>query len=60
MVNAILERFVRAGIATILPAVLAIYSGNPWLQAATPLLMMIAKALRNKYPENPWIRLIPF
>lgn len=53
------ERLLRSAVATLLPGLAVIVSGNPWFQAATPLLMMSAKWARLKWANNPWVRLIP-
>ena len=55
-----LSRFVRAAIATGAGLAISRYQNNVWYVAATPLLMSAAKALRERYPDNELVKLIPF
>lgn len=38
-----------------LPDLLATISGNPWLVAATPLIVAAAKELRMRYGDRTWV-----
>lgn len=52
----ILKRAFRAAVAAGVPALFQYVAGstNPWIMAATPLLMSLGKFLRDKY-KLPYI-----
>jgi hypothetical protein len=58
--NGAFKRFLRSGLATAVPFLIAGYLGQPKYQALTPLLMALGKFLRDKNPTNTWTRYIPF
>jgi len=53
-------RFLRATVATALPAYIQLKMADPKYLALTPVLMALAKFLRTKFPDNPYVPLIPF
>lgn len=48
--SGIVGRFLRAALTTGLGLVMAHYKDNQWYVSAGPLLQMIGKTLRDKYP----------
>lgn len=64
--NAIIERLVRSGLAILVPQLIILLPvmveliPQPWPLVATPILMGIAKGLRDGFPNAPWLKYIPF
>ena len=64
--NAILRRLGRAGLAVLIPQLLPLVPGFvsliplPYNLILTPVLMGIAKGLRDGFPNRTWLKYIPF
>ena len=64
--NAIWRRLGRSALAILVPQLLIFIPGivevipPPWNLVLTPILMGIAKGLRDGFPNKPWIKYIPF
>lgn len=64
--NTILQRLGRAGLAVLLPQLLPLVPGfvalipPPYNLILTPVLMGVAKGLRDGFPKVTWLRFIPF
>ena len=64
--SSILQRLGRAGLAVLIPQLLPLVPGfvillpPPYNLILTPVLMGIAKGLRDGFPNSPWIKYIPF
>ena len=64
--NAILQRLGRAGLAVLIPQLIPLIPGMvslippPYNLILTPVLMGIAKGLRDGFPNKPWLKYIPF
>jgi len=64
--NAILQRLGRAGLAVLIPQFLPLVPGfvslipPPYNLILTPVLMGIAKGLRDGFPNRTWLKYIPF
>lgn len=63
--NPIIERFIRAGIATLLPQLIIFIPGAiellppPYNLILTPILMGIGKGLRSGFPKASWLKYLP-
>ena len=60
LMGAMLRRLLRSGIATGVGVLAAKYGNNDLYIAATPLLMAVTKWARAKWPQNEYVKLIPF
>lgn len=64
--KAILERLVRSGLAVLATQLIPMVPmavgliPSPYNLLAAPVLMGMAKGLRDAYPGKPWLRYIPF
>lgn len=64
--NTILQRLGRASLAVLLPQLLPLVPGfvalipPPYNLILTPVLMGVAKGLRDGFPKVTWLRFIPF
>lgn len=64
--NAILKRLGRAALATLIPQLIVLLPGMvelippPYNLILTPVLMGIAKGLRDGFPKASWLKYIPF
>lgn len=64
--KSIIERLLRSGLAVLAtqlipmaPSLVA-FIPPPFNLLAAPVLMGIAKGLRDAYPGKPWIKYVPF
>lgn len=66
VIKTIIERLVRSGIAIALPQIIMFVPAvmemipPPYNLILTPVLMGIAKGLRDGFPQAPWLKYIPF
>lgn len=66
VIKTIIERLIRSGIAIALPQIIMFVPAvmemipPPYNLILTPVLMGIAKGLRDGFPNAPWLKYIPF
>lgn len=64
--NSIAQRLLRSGLAVLIPQLIPLIPGAvslippPYNLILTPVLMGMAKGLRDGFPGKSWLRYIPF